>query len=113
MAMTTYQRRQTACRTNHAASRLTTVSDRSKATSDQLTSSLRAAKRLSVNNAAATNDAVVAVYVDVRNAADCPAVDAWRQTIVDGSPGAKPAPGSACPETFGNSDIFGGSFGAP
>jgi len=65
------------------------------------------------NNAAATNDAVVAVYVDVRNAADCPAVDAWRQTIVDGSPGAKPAPGSACPETFGNSDIFGGSFGAP
>jgi len=65
------------------------------------------------NNAAATNEAVLAVYVDVRNAADCPAVDAWRQSIVNGSPGAKPAPGSDCPGTFGNSDIFGGAFSAP
>lgn len=65
------------------------------------------------NNAAATNDAVVAVYVDVRNAASCAAVNAWRQSIADGSPGAKPAPNSVCPAAFGNTDIYGGSFSAP
>jgi hypothetical protein len=65
------------------------------------------------NNAAATNDAGIAVYVDVRNAADCPAIDAWRQSLVSGGGVAKPAPGTACPATFGNTDIFGGSFSAP
>jgi hypothetical protein len=65
------------------------------------------------NNAAATNDVVVGVWNDVRRAADCPAVDAYRQSLVDGTPIAKPAPNSDCPATFGNSDIFGGSFSDP
>jgi hypothetical protein len=65
------------------------------------------------NNAAATNDSMLGVYVDVRNAADCPAVDGWRQSLADGSPGAKPSPNSDCPATFGNTDIFGGRFGSP
>jgi hypothetical protein len=58
------------------------------------------------NYAAATRDYGIGIYVDVRNAADCPAVDAWRQSLVDGNPGPKPAPNSDCPATFGNSDIF-------
>jgi hypothetical protein len=62
------------------------------------------------NTTAAAGGFAVAVYVDVRNAADCPAVDAFRQSLADGSPIAKPAPNSVCPSTFGNSDIFGGHF---
>jgi len=65
------------------------------------------------NYAVATRDFGAAVYVDVRNAADCPAVDAFRQSLVDGSPIPAPAPGTDCPATFGNSDIFGGSFTDP
>lgn len=49
-----------------------------------------------------------AVWTDVRNAADCPAIDAYRQSLVNGTPIAKPAPGTDCPATFGNSDIFAG-----
>jgi hypothetical protein len=58
------------------------------------------------NYAAATRDYGIGIYVDVRDAADCPAVDVWRQSLVDGNPGPKPAPNSDCPATFGNSDIF-------
>lgn len=65
------------------------------------------------NYAASTRDFAAPVYVDVRNAADCPAVDAYRQSLADGSPIAKPAPNSDCPATFGNTDIFGGSFADP
>jgi len=64
------------------------------------------------NYAAATRDFGVAVYVDVRNAADCPAVDAYRQSLL-GTPITKPAPQQDCPATFGNSDIFGGSYADP
>jgi hypothetical protein len=66
------------------------------------------------NNAAATNDFVVGVWNDVRNAPDCPAVDVYRQNLVNGTtPNPKPAPNSDCPPTFGNSDIFGGSYADP
>jgi hypothetical protein len=65
------------------------------------------------NNAAASRDFGAAVYVDVRNAADCPAVDAYRQSLSTDTPIAKPAPGTDCPTTFGNTDIFGGSFSDP
>jgi hypothetical protein len=65
------------------------------------------------NYAAATRDFGTAVYVDVRNAADCPAIDAYRQSLVVGNPIASPAPGNDCPATFGNTDIFGGSFADP
>jgi hypothetical protein len=58
------------------------------------------------NYAAATRDYGIGIYIDVRNAADCPAVDAWRQSLVDGNPGPKPAANSDCPATFGNTDIF-------
>jgi hypothetical protein len=64
--------------------------------------------------AAATNDYGAAVWNDVRNAADCPAVDTWRagvQTTL--SLAGRPAIQQACPATFGNSDIFGGSYADP
>lgn len=50
------------------------------------------------------------VWNDARNAADCPAVDAWRTSLEIGTSVAKPAPQQVCPANFGNSDIYGGSF---
>ncbi|HEX8010229.1 MAG TPA: sialidase family protein [Casimicrobiaceae bacterium] len=61
-------------------------------------------------SAIATRSYGAAVWTDVRDAADCPAVDAYRQSLVSGAPIAKPAPGTDCPDLFGNSDIFGGSY---
>ncbi len=66
------------------------------------------------NYAAASRDYGAAIYVDVRAAADCPAVDAFRQSLATPPAIARPAPGSDCPEAaFGNSDIFGGTFADP
>ena len=61
----------------------------------------------------ATNGNAVAVWNDVRNAAVCPAINAYRQAIADGQAAVAPAPGTDCPPTFGNSDIFGGTFTDP
>jgi hypothetical protein len=47
------------------------------------------------------------VWNDIRNAADCPAVDAWRMSLRTGTTVPAPAPQQDCPATFGNSDIFG------
>ena len=65
------------------------------------------------NYAAATDTFGVLVWNDVRNAADCPAIDAYRQSIADGTPIAAPAPQQDCPPMFGNTDIFGGSYPDP
>jgi hypothetical protein len=62
------------------------------------------------NYAQATNSAVTAVWNDGRNEADCPAEDAYRDAEVTPSPLPKPAPPTDCPATFGNSDIYGGSY---
>jgi hypothetical protein len=64
------------------------------------------------NYAAATRDFGTGIYVDVRNATDCPAVDAYRQSLASTSI-AKPAVQQDCPATFGNSDIFSGSYADP
>jgi hypothetical protein len=64
--------------------------------------------------AAATNDYGLAVWNDTRNAADCPAIDAYRASLYTATP--LPAPdvlGSCKPNTFGNSDIRGGSYADP
>jgi len=68
------------------------------------------------NYVSATNEFAVATWNDVRNATDCPAVDAYRQSLMtettaDDLPA--PAPAQQCPPTFGNSDIFGGSYADP
>ena len=68
--------------------------------------------------AVATDTYGAAVWNDTRNAADCPAIDAWRQAAQDAIANGtavptKPAPQQDCPPTFGNSDIFGGSYADP
>jgi hypothetical protein len=63
--------------------------------------------------AAATRDYGAAVWNDTRNAADCPAIDAWRMSLRTGSTVPTPAPQQDCPATFGNSDIFGGTYPDP
>jgi len=83
------------------------------------------------NYAAATNSFGVAVWNDVRNAQDCPAIDAYRQSLIDqaessghpivpdgedtgtpaqGTQSGPPAVQEECPPAFGNSDIYGGQF---
>jgi hypothetical protein len=90
--------------------------------------------------AAATRNYGAAVWNDMRNGADCPAVDAYRQALHDeavatGQQTAEaeeprgessgeaeaddpagpqpPAPQQQCPANFGNSDIYGGAFPDP
>jgi hypothetical protein len=68
------------------------------------------------NYAVATRDYAAAVWVDSRNAAVCPAINAYRQSLVDGTPIPAPAPNQDCPDIggfFGNTDIFGGSYADP
>jgi hypothetical protein len=92
--------------------------------------------------AAATRTYGAAVWTDTRNAAACPAIDAYRlalheEAVAAGAPVAEPeeprgeedavrhaqptqeesavAPDvqQVCPATFGNSDIFGGTYADP
>jgi hypothetical protein len=58
--------------------------------------------------ATATRSYGAAVWNDTRNAADCPAIDAYRQALEDGSTSATaPDVQQVCPATFGNEDIYG------
>jgi hypothetical protein len=63
--------------------------------------------------ATATRSYGAAVWNDARNEADCPAIDAYRQALQDGMSATPPAVQEECPATFGNLDIFGGSFPDP
>jgi hypothetical protein len=63
--------------------------------------------------AAAARTYGAAVWNDVRNAADCPAIDAWRMSLNGGPAAPKPAPQADCPANFGNSDIYGGTYADP
>jgi hypothetical protein len=63
--------------------------------------------------AAASRTYGVALWVDARNAASCPAVNAYRQSLINGSPITAPAPLTDCPAMFGNLDIYSGSFSDP
>jgi hypothetical protein len=55
----------------------------------------------------ATRDYGAAVWNDTRAAADCPAIDAWREARELGNTSVpRPAPQQDCAPTFGNSDVF-------
>jgi hypothetical protein len=62
---------------------------------------------------AATNSGMVGVWNDASNAADCPAIDAYRASLYTSSPMAPPDVLASCPATFGNSDIRGASLADP
>lgn len=65
------------------------------------------------NYAVATNDFGAAVWIDVRNAAVCPAINAFRQSLVDRNPIDRPRPQLDCDPQFGNTDSFGGTYTDP
>lgn len=57
--------------------------------------------------AAATRTYGVGLYIDIRNAADCPAIDAWRAASLAAGKDVIPAPfpTTDCPSTWGNMDV--------
>jgi hypothetical protein len=63
--------------------------------------------------ASATNSGVVGVWNDTSNAADCPAIDAYRASLYTSSPASPPDVLASCPATFGNSDIRGAALADP
>ena len=60
--------------------------------------------------AAAARDYGVVIWMDARDATDCPAVDAYRQSLINGSPIPAPSPLTDCPPQFGNLDNYSGSY---
>jgi hypothetical protein len=65
------------------------------------------------NTVAATNAGAVSVFNDARNAMVCPLINTFRQATFDGTAGDPPAPGTDCPPTFGNTDIFSAAVSDP
>jgi hypothetical protein len=65
------------------------------------------------NTVDATDAGAIAVFNDARNATVCPAINTFRQGVVDGTAGAAPAPGTDCPPTFGNTDIYSSAAADP
>jgi hypothetical protein len=63
--------------------------------------------------AAASRNYGAVVWMDARDATDCPAVDAYRQSLIDASPIAAPSQLTDCPPGCGNGDIYSGSFPDP
>jgi hypothetical protein len=60
--------------------------------------------------AVASRDYGAVIWMDARDATVCPAVNAYRQSLIDGNPIAAPAPLTDCPPTFGNLDNYSGSY---
>jgi hypothetical protein len=66
----------------------------------------------------ATSTYGAGVWNDVRDGADCPAIDAWRaaaQVAVQNGTAVPtpPAPQQQCSAAFGNTSIYGGTFADP
>jgi hypothetical protein len=62
------------------------------------------------NYVSATRTYAAANWNDVRDAAVCHVMNAYRQSFLATTRLPKPSPATDCPATFGNSDIFGGSY---
>jgi hypothetical protein len=63
--------------------------------------------------AAATRTYGAGVWNDMRESVDCPRIDQYRMALRTGDPTTTPAPQQECPATWGNSDIWGGSYADP
>ena len=63
--------------------------------------------------AAATNDGVVGVWNDTRNAGVCGAIQSYRASLYTATPGPAPRGLGDWPANLGNSDIFGGRYADP
>jgi hypothetical protein len=50
------------------------------------------------------------IYTDSRNGVGCPAIDAYQHALDAGTTATKPAPPTACPGQFGNTDVFVSKF---
>jgi hypothetical protein len=62
------------------------------------------------NYAAASRTFGTAVWNDARNAAVCPAINRYRQSLLTKNPLPAPWPLGVCPARFGNTDVYGGTF---
>ncbi len=60
--------------------------------------------------AAAARDYGAVIWMDARDAAVCDAVNAYRQSLIDGTPIPAPSPLTDCPPMFGNLDNYSGSY---
>ena len=60
--------------------------------------------------AVASRDYGAVIWMDARDAAVCPAVNAYRQSLIDRNPITAPSPLTDCPPTFGNLDNYSGSY---
>ena len=56
---------------------------------------------------AATRDGAMNAWNDLRNGEVCSAVQAYRQSLVDGTPIPAPAVTAVCPKRYGNTDTYG------
>ena len=56
--------------------------------------------------AVATNSYGAGVWNDTRTTTDCPKMDAWRQSLRDGTSVPRPSPNIDCAADWGNSDIY-------
>jgi hypothetical protein len=83
-----------------------TIADARGSTSQSLTTEFLG----DYNSAWATNGGVFAAWNDARDTSLCPVVTTFRQSFVDGSPAAQPAPQNDCADTFGASSIYGGWY---
>jgi hypothetical protein len=66
--------------------------------------------------AAATNEYGVAVWTDVRDATSCDDIQDWRAAVQEAQEvlaDTRPEPQQDCAAGYGNTDIFGGSYGDP
>ncbi|HEX5996760.1 MAG TPA: sialidase family protein [Jiangellales bacterium] len=69
------------------------------------------------NQVIATNDNGFAIWNDARDATVCAAMNAFRQSLINGAPIARPAPQVDCPAAggtmFGNTSHFAGAYSDP
>jgi len=62
---------------------------------------------------AATRHGAVGLWNDASQAADCPAIDAFRASLYTATPQSPPNVQATCPNAFGNSDIDGAAVMDP